>query len=188
MPRTRTPESYEELLAETTADAIMADADVMAAESGPPPGKRLSEAEEVRLWGVRDPSVDYATTLQTLLTQGFGETAGNLLVVQENPGLLDAYANPAPTPEVAEALAVLAEYPFRLGLFDGYGDPEDRAAQANRIARAWEKQQPAAPPIPPAPPMTPPVSTPTAPPPPADAYAPTTPPGPPSAPPLEIGG
>lgn len=138
MPRRRTA-SYEQRLSDMVADAIAADSEKMAAESGPPPGRRMSEAEEARLWGLRDPNVDHAALLARLLTEGLGEEAQMLAVVQEIPDLAAAYAEPVQDAGAAEALATLAEYPFRATLWAHLGDPEDRVAVAERAARAWEK-------------------------------------------------
>jgi hypothetical protein len=110
----------------------------IAADEGPPPlSKRLSQADEDRLFALKDGSVDYNDVFTKLLTTGLPpEEAQQLAIVKEQPQLLQTYLQPAPDSEMAHALAVLAEHPFRFGLtITGHPDPDEQVKRAKSLAR-----------------------------------------------------
>lgn len=141
MPRQQ-PRSVQEQAQQEFSTEFDAAMEHLIAEAEPAPGtERVSRPREVALWGQRDPSVDPAALEEMLATTGAPqEVAEALVVVQENPDLLMAYAQPAPDPETLDALVILAEFPFRLGLLAAIEDPKERVAAADALNREWQKQ------------------------------------------------
>lgn len=118
----------------------------------PPDTDRVSEPRKARLWGQRDPRVEYDQFVQTLMTTGFQpQDLESMLIVQEHPDLAEVYGPPTPgepnwreqpnAEEVARELATLAEHPFRLGTYNHILDPDERVTEAERIHRRWQKMQ-----------------------------------------------
>lgn len=142
---------------ERLADAWLADAGkvadrIAAEEGGPPQASKTGEAEAVRAWGQRDAKVDRDALAHMLLNGGVPpEAAQHLLIAQTYPELLPAYLPrqdgqaPPITPEEADQLATLAEYPFRAPLVLGYSDDyEEQCRRAEALGSRWEQQQAAA--------------------------------------------
>jgi hypothetical protein len=121
----------------------------LAAEWGPAPGaKNVSTRREVTLWGQRDPKVDFESLKQQLMATGLGQTPdlldpegdGALAVIQEHPDMAPLFMEPV-AEDVADVLATLAEFPFRLAiLLDLEDDPEAMVAKAESLDRAWMKE------------------------------------------------
>src|SRR6478672_1918579 len=116
MPRKTPTRGYEQLLIESVADAIMQAGDSAAADHGPPPESSApSERRKVQLWGQRDPNVDVPSLTQQLQTTGVPQDQLKLLhIATVRPDLAPLYGQPIPDPQVADVLARLAEYPFRV--------------------------------------------------------------------------
>lgn len=143
-PSTR---GYEDMLIESVADEIMQSGDSAAADHGPPPDTSApSERRKVQLWGQSDPNVDVPTLTEQLQTTGVPPDQLKMLqIATVRPDLAPLYGQPIPDPQVAEVLAKLAEYPFRVTIFDHPGlGPKERVAEAERLDRAWRKTQPGA--------------------------------------------
>lgn len=126
----------------------------LAAEQGPAPGVRaVSRPREVRDWGTEDRSVDPAALAQRLMAGGLApEEATALEVVKDNADneeLLAAYTQPTEDYLLADTLARLARYPYRLAILATIDDPEERVAKAESLDRAWQASLPSAPPAPP---------------------------------------
>lgn len=162
MPRKSNVAPYEDRLTEAVADDIRLSADTIASNQGPPPNtRRTSDARKLTLWGLADPGVDHAQMVQTLMTTGVpSEQMQTLRLAQfskSHPDLIMAYGQPVADPALAERLATIAEYPYRLAVYDGL-EPKERVTEAERLTRAWEQTQgiavdtseDAAPPAPPA--------------------------------------
>lgn len=144
MPR-RPEHSYEDLLAESVADSLLDGADAIAAEHGAPPDMDApSEREKVRLWGRSDPAVDYDALVEALTTTGVPpEMMATMQVsryAKSHPELVQAYAQPVQDRALAERLAAIAEYPFKLALYDQL-DPRNRVKEAERLDRELAKQR-----------------------------------------------
>ena len=166
-PRTRPISPEEEAQRELDDELTQAIAEI-AAEMGPAPGaKHVSEAQKLAMWGQRDPQVDYDQMLEMLQTTGIApelldpKSEQALMIVQENPEIAEMYAGPV-EPALAEALAVLAEHPFRLSVISSLvDDPEAYVAEADRLDAKWQKQfgavAPSVAPVPYAAPVAPPV-------------------------------
>lgn len=123
----------------------------VAADEGPPPGaKKLSDAEAVKQWGIRDPFVDDSTP-QMLLTRGIPQEALQQTAFWQELGAdqQDAWAQlltqPTQDAEMADTLSRILEYPFRYGLVtDWSDDPEEQTKRAESLQRQWEKTWPEA--------------------------------------------
>lgn len=142
--------------------------DRLVVESGPPPdARRLSDADEVRMWGLRDPSVDYDTMASRLMTEGIPQAeAEQLAVIKEHPEWLPLFTTPTNDAAKADQLARLAETPYRWSLLADL-EPHEQVQKSERLAARHQRalhgdtepaQAPVAPPPPPvAPSMMPPV-------------------------------
>lgn len=137
----RQPRNYEDILTDALVDDILSDGDHIAAEQGGPAGtRRPSEREMIELWGQTDPAVEYAQLVVRLLTGGVPpEEAQQFKLVQMYPETLELFAQP-PDAATADALARLAEYPYRHGTY-AHLDPDERVTFANRMHAEWEKRQ-----------------------------------------------
>jgi hypothetical protein len=143
MARKQTMTVEEQMLSELEAEAQQ-QAQRIAADEGPAPqSRKISQAEEDRLYGLRDQRVDNGQLLARLLSGGLSqEEAQQLQIVKERPDLLSVYTQASPTSEMAGALADLAEYPFRLGLtVDGYPDSTEQVARGKALHRRYLKNQ-----------------------------------------------
>lgn len=144
-PRTPPPRSAVERARNEIRDEIKMAIRLLSAEMGPAPGARpLSEAKKVSMWGQRDPKVDYAQVASQLMTTGLPpdllDPKTGLAIFKKYPEMAQMYAQPV-AQEVAIPLAILAEYPLRLGLLEHLeDDPEAMVKEANRLDRAWQKQ------------------------------------------------
>ena len=139
MPRREPPRSPEQQAVEefvSEVDQIAAD---LATEAGPPlDTDHVSVARKRRLWGQRDPDVNYTDLVSRLLTTGVPpEEAAQMILVQEHPELLPMFGQPMPDPETADALARLAEMPFRLGILAPLS-PQERVREAESLDREWQ--------------------------------------------------
>lgn len=144
MPRKPPPPkstSEEELVAATFLADLESVAGRIAQAEGEPPGSQpMGDADKVRLWGIQDRRVDPSMLLRTLLSTGLGQEATQMTIVAERPELLDAYAQPATDPEVAQQLVTLAQYPFRLGVVSYLEDDlEAWVRESERIDRLWQQ-------------------------------------------------
>lgn len=141
MPR-RTPDSFEDRV----LTAIEANTDDMlnrlVAQAGPPAdADKLSEADLDEAWETADPSVDYETMAQQILTQGLPpEIARGLLVLKIRPEWAPLYGRPTQSAELAHQLARLAQYPFRLSVLEDIDDPDEQVAAAERLDRRFQKR------------------------------------------------
>jgi hypothetical protein len=120
---------------------------IAQADGDPPGAKKVGDAEAVRLWGLTDPNADYDLILDALATTGLSPefldpaSPQALAVVKDRPELAPLYGQPAPTPELARALATYAEYPFRFGLFADFSDdPEEQVRRSDHLDGLWQKQ------------------------------------------------
>lgn len=127
----------------------------IAADLGAPAdADKIGEKEALRLWALADPGVDYEALYEQLAGGGLPpEMVKSLAIVAEHPDLEPLYTDLAAhaeqsgvaVEELADQLARLAEYPFRLGLIEHLDDEAERAGLAEHYDRAWQKQMPAAP-------------------------------------------
>lgn len=143
MPRTKPPESAEDIAIRQIDDEDTAAIERIAREMGPPPDtQRLSEREEVDLWEWKDPAVDYQALATALPVTGLPpEQAQAFVLFRERPDLLELYAQPTQSFEVADMLARLAETPWRLALLDGISDPDELTEKAERLERLAQKRR-----------------------------------------------
>lgn len=190
---------FREKLAQSFADDLEELAQKAAEAQGQPMGtRRVSDARALRMYGIRDQHFDRAALIDMLNTTGVHpdllnpQNPESPLIIRERPDLIPYYAKPAATPEAAQALADLAEYPFRYGLVMDIDNPQERVRYATHLQTQWEASQPQPDPtpiaIPPAPvpiatapslgPLSAPLATPTAP------VARPAPEPPPAGPPL----
>ncbi len=145
MPRRRpAPESAEDK-AVREVDAEDEDAqNRIALQAGPPPDSdRLSEKDEDDAWAQMDPSVDFEQVATMLLKQGVPqEMAQRFLIVKLRPddGWLEALTQPTQDAEMANQLAKMAQYPFRLSVLDTYDDPEQQTRKAEQLDRRYQKR------------------------------------------------
>jgi hypothetical protein len=142
MPGRKPPESAEDIALRQIDEEDTAALERIAREMGPPPdSQRLSEREEVELWGQRDPSVDYLDLATRLLAEGIPpEEAARFLVLEEIPELVPLFAQPTQSFETADMLARLAEYPYRAALLSGIDSPREKVEKSNRLHRLWLKK------------------------------------------------
>ena len=137
--------SYEQTLVSTVADDLISSADRHAASMGAPPNTTsASDRERVRLWGRTDPKAPYDQVFQMLTTTGVPPEMMEQMQIgrfaKSHPELVQAYSQPTQDTALAARLADLAEYPFRIALFD-HLDPEGRVKEAERLQREYQKQQ-----------------------------------------------
>lgn len=135
--------SIEERVADAHIEQLGKVADRIAASEGTPPGAgRVSEAQAVRNWGIRDPLVDPDQFKMMLMQQGIPDEAwGHLMLAEEYPDLRADYAQPVADPDLAEQLTVLAEHPYRAALvFDHSDDDEERVKLADHLDREYQKR------------------------------------------------
>jgi len=131
----------------------------IAAEEGLAKGaQRLSPNQEVQWWGQRDPTVDYDTLKQQLMTGQVPpelydpQSDRRLALLRINKADAQAWAallaGTAERPlddEMASQVADYAEWPARLAVLRPYAnDPEASVAKANAINARWQKQADAA--------------------------------------------
>lgn len=122
--------------------------DLIAVDMGPAPGSRqISDREKVRMWGLKDPNVDYDQVKQALMQGGLPpelldeHSDQALAIVKEHPNIAPMYAQPLDD-TMSTYLATLAEYPFRLSALAQYeDDPEGMVREAERMNRLWMKEQ-----------------------------------------------
>ena len=141
----RSTKSQEDLLVSMMADEIITSADEMARGSGGPAGsEQPTSREELDIWGRTDPAVNYDVLLQRLMSGGIPpEEAQQFKLVQVYPQLAPAFEQPK-SPQHAETLARMAEYPFRHTLYE-HLDPKDRVTYAERLDRDYQRSQPVSP-------------------------------------------
>lgn len=146
MPARKAPESAEDIAIRQIEEEDAAALERIAREMGPPPdADKVSEREEVELWGQRDPAVDYLSLAKQLLTAGLPEEAlQGFALLKEYPDLAPLFMQPTQDFEMANTLARLAEHPYRLAVLDGIHDPDELTTKAESLDRAWQKQQAAA--------------------------------------------
>lgn len=145
MPPRNASTSYEQTLVSTVAEDIVTTAERHAASMGAPPNTQAtSDKERVRLWGRTDPAAPYDTVFQTLTTTGVPPEMMQQMQIsrftQSHPELVAAYSQPTQDTALADRLAQIAEYPFKIPLYD-HLDPKGRVAEADRIQKLWEKEQ-----------------------------------------------
>jgi hypothetical protein len=135
----RTTQSYEDLLASSLADEIITSADELArGQGGPADSKQPTSREELDIWGRTDPAVNYDAVLARLMQGGIPpEEAQQFRLVQLYPQLAQAFAQPK-SPQHAETLARMAEYPFRHKTYE-HLDPKDRVTYAERMDREYQR-------------------------------------------------
>lgn len=143
MPRSQAPRSIDAEAERSFRDGFDTVMEELARrQQQPPDTEQVSEPRKARLWGLRDPRVEFDTFKQTLMTTGFGpEDLQAMLIVQEHPDLAEVYGQPVADPEMADELAALAEHPFRLGTYRHILDPDERTREAERIHRNWQRMQ-----------------------------------------------
>jgi hypothetical protein len=133
----------EEQIETTISEEIERISDAIAAQLGPAPGtRRISDAEAAKAWWRRDPMVDYDALVNVLQTSGMDpamldpENQQGLAIAKLTPEVAELYLTPQP-PEMAVALATLAEYPHRLGIMSEYeDDPEGMVELAEKLGRS----------------------------------------------------
>lgn len=113
--------------------------DLLAKDASGPSGYTQPSSREVLdLWGRTDPNVRYEDLVVRLLSGGIPpEEAQNLILVQQYPETLEAFVQPGDAMQ-ADALARLAEYPFRPGVYS-HLDPEERVSYVESVHREWVK-------------------------------------------------
>jgi len=127
----------------------------LAAEIGPAEGATIpTDADELAFWGQMDPTVDYDTLKQQLMTGSVPPelydpaSDTRLALFRLNKGLADDLAALfAVTPEeplddeMAGLVAELAEYPGRLTVLAPYeDDPEQAVAKAESVDGKWRRR------------------------------------------------
>lgn len=127
------------------ADDLERLAQATAAEQGQPVGTRsMSDAEALKQWGIVDPKVNYDQILGMLQPTGLPpemlDPEQGLMVFQEQPDLAQWYGQPVQDPALAQRMAVLAEYPFRMGLLMDIDDPDEQVRESDRLHRLWERE------------------------------------------------
>jgi len=135
--------SIEERVADAHIEQLGKIADRIASSEGAPPGAgKVSEAQAVRNWGIRDPLVDPDQFKLMLMQQGIPDAAWqHLMLAEEYPDLRADYAQPVQDPDLAEQLTVLAEHPYRAALvFDHSDDDEERVQYADHLDRAYQQK------------------------------------------------
>lgn len=151
MRRPPQPNSIEDEARQEAEDEMEASIAEIALELGPAPGAMpLSDARKVKLWGQKDPSVDFEAMRQALMSTGLNPSLmdphgdESLAVFQEMADRPDfqqfqaMYAEPLDE-QLATTLTTIAEYPFRLSLLaDLEDDPKAMVAEANRINDKWQ--------------------------------------------------
>ncbi len=126
----------------------------LVAELGPAEGAHLpSEADEVKLWGQTDPTVDRDALRQQLMTGTVPpelydpQSDRRLALLRVNPDHADEwaqlFAQTAEQPlddEMATLIAELSEYPGRLAVLAPYDDdPSSKVKKAESIDRRWRR-------------------------------------------------
>lgn len=144
MPRRTAPETAEDRAIREVSDEDENAMRTLALEAGPPPdSSRLSEADEDAAWEQMDPNVDHEQLATMLMTQGLPpELAQQLLIVKlrRDEDWMGALTKPTQDAELANQLAKLARYPFRLSVIDGYDDPDEQVRKANAVDRRYQKR------------------------------------------------
>jgi hypothetical protein len=154
MPRTPKRSAEEQMRVEL-AEEVKRIGAAVAAELGPAPGvERISDAEEVRQWGIRDPLVDFDALVETLSTTGItnpalldpANKADGLALVkvigEDQMEEVAATLSQPMEPPLAVTWATLCEFPMRLVILSEYeDDPEGAVAKANALDKAWTKSQ-----------------------------------------------
>lgn len=141
MPRQTQPDSAEAIALQQLDNEDSAALEQIARQMGPPHGAAtLSDKEKVRLWGQLDPRVDPDLLPTRLMLEGLPpEEAQELAVLQEYPHLLDLYTQPTRDAELADMLTRVAERPYVLSMLEGIDDPEERAKEAERMERLYNR-------------------------------------------------
>ena len=156
MPRRKiTPRSVQAQVEAEIDQELQDVVAAIAAEEGLAKGaQRLSPNQEVRLWGQRDPLVDYDTLKQQLMTgtvppelydpqndRRLALLQINKAHAQEWAALLAGTAKQPLDDDMASQVAELAEWPGRLAVIRPYAnDPEAYVAKANSINQRWMRQ------------------------------------------------
>lgn len=132
--------SFEGRVTEEFAADLQAVEDRLVADAGPPPDtKRMSEADEDRLWALRDKNVDNETLAQQLMTTGVPqEMLGSLVIVQEFPEWAPIFGQPTQSAETADQLARMAEFPYRWQLLADL-EPAEMVKKADRLDERYQK-------------------------------------------------
>lgn len=153
---TKSGSSLQDRLAQELSDELERIAQGVAADQGNALGtSRVSHADLLRLWGRKDPLANYDQIVQQLQTTGVpqpmlsvpqGASASNsqrqwLIIAQEQPDLIPQYTAPTQDGELAKRLAIIAEYPFRMGVLQDIDDPDEQVALANRLDKEWMASQ-----------------------------------------------
>lgn len=133
-------------LEERVSRSFLADlekvADRIASEEGAPPGaSKVGRKESARLWGATDPKAPYERVLSTLLSTGLPEDAARTFVLAKTyPDLVPLLTQPAPNEAAAQALATLAEHPYRAPLvFDHADEPKEQTERAEQLERDYHR-------------------------------------------------
>jgi hypothetical protein len=118
-----------------------------AQKFGQPLGtEHVSEARKMAMWGQSDPWVDHATILEQVRSgavppeQADPKNPAALAVLKASPELAPLYAGPISDPELADAAAGFATWPFRHALLRAIPDPGEQVREAERLQRAYERQ------------------------------------------------
>jgi hypothetical protein len=154
MPSRHAPRSVAEQADEEIKTEITDLVSQIAAEEGPAPhAQYVSDEHEVKLWGQMDPSVDHETLVQQLMQGAVPPErvdpngAQPLALVTHHPETAQLFTQPLDQ-EMAQMVATLAEYPFRLSLLAPYtDDPEASVKKADRLTQRWRSSLPARDPV-----------------------------------------
>ena len=122
--------------------------DLIASDLGPAPGSKvISDTEKIRMWGLKDPNVDYDQLKAALMQGGLPpemldeHSDQALVVVKENPEIGQMYSQPLDD-RMAGIMATLAEWPFRLSALAQFSDdPANMVKESDRLDQLWMKQQ-----------------------------------------------
>lgn len=138
----RKPESFEDGVLSSVEANTEDMLNRLVAQAGPPPDTdKVSENDKDAAWETADPSVDYDTFAQQIMTQGLPpEMVSRLLVTKLRPDWAPLYQRPTQSAEMAHQLARLAQYPFRLSLLEDIEDPNDQVKEAERLDRRFQKR------------------------------------------------
>lgn len=134
------PKTFEERVTSEFAADLQSVEDRLVADAGPPPDtKRLSEAEEDRLWAIRDEQVDNDTLAQQLMTTGVPQDQlPGLVIVKEFPEWAPIFGQATQSAETADQLARMAEFPYRWQLLADL-EPTEMVAKADRLDVRYQK-------------------------------------------------
>lgn len=147
MPRGRqriTQESAEDRALRELDEEDTGTIESLAREAGPPPdSEKLSDRDEDEAWEATDPQVDHEQMATMLMTQGLPpELAQQLLIVKLRPDddWMSVLTRPTQDAELANQIARVAKYPFRLSLFDGIEDPDEQVRKSNHLDKRYQRK------------------------------------------------